>query len=196
MALNLVPITLIQKLTLANFTQLLKNLLPKGTLWKNLSATFSDFLESFAEELKRFDALSIDFLNEIVPGLSTSGEMLEDWERIALLDDEIPVDGTPESERQDIVQTKYYTVLPGPTETFFTEYAANLNITITSFGTVDRFRVGVGRIGDRLHGGLAVGFTWVVNYTGGTAAERAAMKAYFERLKPAHTTVDFNPAIP
>jgi uncharacterized protein YmfQ (DUF2313 family) len=196
MALNLAPITLVQKLTLVNFTQLLKNLLPKGTLWKNLSSTFTDFLESFAEELKRFDALSIDFMNEIIPGLSTSGEMLEDWERIALLPDEVPADGTPESERQDIVHTKYYTVLPGPTEQFFIDYAANLNITITSFGTIDRFRVGTGRVGDRIYDSTAVGFTWVVNYTGGTAAERAAMKEYFERLKPAHTTVVFNPAIP
>lgn len=196
MALNLLPVTLTQKYTLNDFVQLLKRLLPVGSLWKNLSINFDNLLEVFAEELKRFDQTSIDLMNESIPGLSTLSGLLEDWERIALLPDEFPDGTASESERQDIVHTKFYTVLPGPTEQFFIDYASTLNITITSFTSLSRFRVGTGRVGDHIHEEYAVGFTWVVNYTGGTSVERTAMKVYFERLKPAHTAVEFNPAIP
>jgi len=194
--MSLTEITPRKIYTLTSFTKLLKNLLPVGTLWKNLTASFSDFLEAFAEELNRYDQRIVDLRTELIPGLSTEAELLPDWERICLLPDEVPASGTPEAERQTIVQTKYTTVLPGPTEAFFTNYAAKLNITITSFGDINRFRVSTARVGDRINDDDDTAFTWIVNYTGGTTAERAAMKAYFERLKPAHTEVQFNPVIP
>ena len=193
---SLINIRPVKNLFLADFLRLLKNLLPIGIIWKNMVTLFYDLLEAFGVELNRYDTHTVDFQTEIIPGLSTSGEMLEDWERIALLADEYPADGTTEIERQVIVQTKLHTALPGPTEQFFTDYATSLNITITSFGSISRFRVGTSRVGDRINDADSIGFTWVVNYTGGTSAERQAMKTYFERLKPAHTTVVFNPEIP
>jgi len=194
MALNLDPAEIVKTRVLANFTSLLRNFLPRGPLWKFLGETWETFLESKAVELDREDQRIVDLQNESIPGLSTEGELLEDWERIALLPDENT--GGTEAERQAIVHTKIFQTNKPPTEQFFTDYAANLNITITSFGTIERFRVGTGRVGDRLWDGNATAFTWIVNYTGGTAEERAAMKAAFERLAPAHTTVEFDPAIP
>lgn len=179
--------------TLNSFKNLFLRLLPVGILWKNIQETFNDFLEAFAVELFRQDSRITDFQKEIIPLLSTDAEMLSDWERIALLPDEYPADGTTEAERQGIVHTKMYTQLPGPTESFFISYAAGLNITITSITFVDRFRVGISRVGDNLRDGDDAAFIWVVNYTGGTTAERIAMQLYFNRLKPAHTRVEFNP---
>ena len=60
--MNLDPITPRKIYTLASFTELLKNLLPLGTLWKNLEDSFYDFLEAFAVELNRVDQRCIDFL--------------------------------------------------------------------------------------------------------------------------------------
>ncbi len=194
--MDLTPITPRKIYTIESFTRLLINLLPLGILWETIKTEFSDFLESFAVELNRSDQRAIDFQTEIIPGLSTDAEMLSDWERVALLPDEVPAAGTTEAERQYIVQTKMYTVLPGPTEAFFIAYAANLNITITSIGAQDRFRVGTARVGERLRDADDAAFIWVVNYTGGTTAEREAMSVYFNRLKPAHTRVEFNPVIP
>lgn len=194
--MSTIPNEITKIYSIESFTELLKKLLPIGRIWKNVKTEFYDFLESFAVELNRSDQRSVDFQNEVIPGLATDAEMLSDWERIALLPDEVPAAGTSEAERQAIVHTKYYTVLPGPTEAFFTSYAASLNITITSFTTLDRFRVGTSRVGENLRDADDAAFIWTVNYTGGTTAEREAMKIYFNRLKPAHTKVEFNPAIP
>lgn len=194
--MSLEPLIPQKKYTLGSFTQLLKNLLPFGILWKNLNETFDKLLESFAVEMNRHDQRVIDLQTELIPGLSTEDELLTDWEDICLLPDEVPAPGTSEAERQNIVHTKYTTELPGPNEDFWVSYAAGLNITITSISARDYFRVGVSRVGERLGGELNIAYTWVVNYTGGTTAERAAMKAYFTRLRPAHTIVEFNPEIP
>lgn len=192
MALNLDPIKPVKTRVLANFVTLFKKLLPIGCLWKNLSELFHDFLESFAEEANRSDQRIIDLQTEAIPGLSTDGELLGDWEGVALLPDENT--GTTEAERQDIVHTKIYTPGQNPTEEFFIEYASNIGITIT-IGSHDAFRVGTGRVGDRLYGAGAIAYIWIVNHTGGTTAQKEAMKAAFERLKPAHTEIEFNPAI-
>lgn len=187
--------------TLESYKVMLKNLLPVGVLWDIINDTFWDLLEAFAEELNRIDQRLVDLQNESIPYFSD--ELLSEWEEVALLEDEKT--GGTTAERQAIVQNKIYNPTPtptdaerrqGPTEQFFTDYAAAINITITSFGSLVPFRVGTGRAGDRLVPAAEAAFVWVVNYTGGTTAERENMKAYFERMKPAHTRVDFNPAIP
>lgn len=187
--------------TLENYKAMLKNLLPVGVIWDNINDTFWDLLEAFAEELNRMDQRLVDLQNESIPYFSD--ELLEEWEEVALLEDEKT--GGTTAERQAIVQNKIYNPTPtptdaerrqGPTEQFFTDYAAAINITITSFGFPDRFRVGASRVGDSLISETSEAFIWIVNYTGGTTAERENMKAYFERMKPSHTRVEFNPAIP
>lgn len=200
--MSLTEITPVKKYTLEQFTFLLKRLLPVGALWNSINETFWDLLESFAVELNRADQRIVDLQTESIPGLSTDDGLLTDWETLALLTDEKV--GASEAERQSIVHTKIFNPTPtpnnasrrqGPTEEFFTNYAAGLNITITSFGTHDLFRVGANRVGDRMYTAAGIAFIWIVNYTGGTSTERAAMKAYFERMKPSHTEVEFNPTI-
>lgn len=192
--MDLTQITPVKKRTLANYKELLRKLLPVGILWENLSDDWDLLLEAFAVELDRYEQRVIDLRREIVPGLSS--ELLSDWEEIALLPDEMPSPTATETERQEIVHTKIFAILePGPTEQFFIDYAAELNITITSFTTIDRFRVGAARVGDRLNDEYTEAFVWVVNYTGGTTEERQAMKVAFERMAPAHTEVRFIPVI-
>ena len=180
--------------TVTSFTNLLTNLLPVGILWRQLNESFTDLLESFAVELNRLDQRCIDIQNEAVPGLSTDADLLSDWERILLTEDEKPDTGVSEAVRQSIVDTKYYLQTTNVTIANLTAYALALGITIT-FGDVDRFRVGTDRAGDRIRGAGASGYIWIVNHSGGTADQQQAMKAYFEGVKPAHSIVEFNPPI-
>lgn len=194
--MDLTQITPVKKRTITSYKNMLRALLPVGVLWENLSDDWDDLLEAFAVELDRHEQRVIDLQRENIPGLSTEAEMLPDWERNALLTDELPSPTATESERQQIVHTKIFAILePGPTEQFFTDYAAELNITITSFSTIARFRVGTARVGDRLNDEFTEAFVWVVNYTGGTTEERQGMKVAFERMTPAHTEVRFVPTI-
>lgn len=181
-----------QTRSIANYTNLLRNLLPVGIIWKYLSDTMWDFLESFAVEMYRLDGRCIDILNEGIPGLST--ELIDRWEQVVLLPDEIPAEGTALAERQNIVHTKYYTYPQSPTEQFFIDYALELGITVT-FSAYPQFRVGTARVGDRISGERASVYIIVVDHSGGTTAQKRAMKAYFLRMKPAHTSMEFNPPI-
>lgn len=178
--------------TIANYKNLLRNLLPVGILWKNLSDTLWDFLESFAVELDRFEQRCIDIMNEGIPGLST--ELIDRWEQVVLWTDEIPPSGTPIAERQNIVHTKYYTFPQSPTEAYFTAYALELGITVT-FSAYPLFRVGTARVGERVSGLGTSAYIWIINHSGGTSAQKQAMKIFFERMKPAHTSIEFNPPI-
>lgn len=180
--------------TLENFRDLLVHLLPVGSLWKTLNDSFKDLLESFGVELNRLDQRCIDIQNEAVPGLSTDADLLSDWERNLLTEDEKPSSSATESERQSIVDAKYYLQTKSTTIANLTAYAAALGITIT-FGDVDAFVVGISVVGESLESSGSAGYIWIVNHSGGTADQQQAMKTYFESVKPAHSLVEFNPPI-
>ena len=188
MALDLSPIEPKAVRDLESFRLLLKRLLPVGLLWDFINDTFDSFLEALAEEFERLYSRSIDLQREAIPGLSN--ELLPDWEEMSLFPDENT--GTTIAERQAILQTKIFNSGVSPTEFYFTRYAAGLGITISSFTQPTAPICGIAVCGDAL--GRAE-FVWVVNWSGGTAAAQKNMKAAFERMKPAHTEVQFNPTI-
>jgi len=188
MALDLTPITPKTNRNLTSFQFLLKRLLPVGLLWDFINDTFDSFLQALAEEFLRLYTRSIDLQREAIPGLSD--ELLSDWEEMTLFPDENT--GTTTAERQAILQTKIFNSGLNPTEDYFTAYALSLGITISSFSTPSAPICGIAVCGDSLNGS---DFVWQVNWSGGTAAAQANMKAAFERIAPAHTEVIFNPTI-
>ena len=191
--LNTEDIVPVKTRTLANFCQLLVNFLPIGRLWDPINTTLKLLLEAFAEEFDRNDQRNIDLQRELIPGESV--ELLVDWERVALAPDELIVGGGTIAERQARVSTKIFDTQDPPTKQFFEVLALARGVVIAISFTSGGFRVGVSRVGQRLHGSSSV-FIWIVDYVSGDKNEYARLEATFRRLKHAYQFLQFNAAPP
>jgi len=132
---------------LAQYKELLINLLPKGRLWRPKDQpTFSKLLESTAQELCRVDDRVKQMLIEVEP--STADEALDTWEGVLGLPDECTPDGLLKSERQNQLVQKL-TNIGGLSKTFFEFGGAQLGFVITADNHLN-FVAGRARAGDKL----------------------------------------------
>lgn len=134
----------------AQYVEFLKHLFPKGDAWNRLvTAQFNSLFESMAEEFVRFDQrVGTDLLNEVDP--ATTLELLEDWERIVDLPDDLQTElGATVGERQiDIIRK--LSARGGQSRQFFIDLAALFGYTIT-ITEIKPFRCGINTAGERCY---------------------------------------------
>ncbi|GEM_PF-6278216 len=151
---------------LASYRNMLVNLLPQGFPWRNLNTIFRLFLESFAVEMDRLHGRSEDLIMQSNPGTAISADLLKEWERMALLSDELPVGTETEAQRQALVAAKVTTNYSGPSRQFFITLATRLglNIVITEGGTNLPARVGSARVGTSRVNGEGNVYIWNIQF--------------------------------
>ncbi len=188
---------------LAQYRQLLINLLPLGRLWQPAEQpVFSDLLESSAQELCRVDERVTQMLEvEIDP--RTALEALDQWEAILGLPDECsPLIQTVDERRQQATQK--LTNIGGLSETFYEFIAAQLGFPDVTVNNFVNFIAGRARAGDPLTNYFDSHF--VAGSTAGTALTDIGWLYYFNvdiptpsdtiectmrKLKPAHGAIFF-----
>lgn len=167
----------------------LKQLLPRGALWKlEPGSILEKLLLGIAEELARIDARAVVLPEEWDPRTAT--ETLDAWERaLGIPDAETPVGLTLAERRANV--TRKYVSRGGQTAAYYVALAAWLGYTVAVVetaantwridvsppyvATTTYFRVGTSRVGDRL-------------YVRGSAVFEAVMLKW----KPAHTSLSFS----
>jgi len=132
---------------LAQYKELLVNLLPPGRLWRpKEQPVFSKVLESTAQELCRVDDRVKQMLLEVDP--RTTDESLDTWETMLGLPDECsPDEQTPDERRNQLVQK--LTNIGGLSKTFYEFVGAQLGFDITVENRLN-FVAGRARAGDAL----------------------------------------------
>lgn len=180
-------------LTADAYGRQLKQLLPRGPLWRlDQDSAISRLLLAIAEELARVDGRAGQLLEEWDP--STADELLADWERVLGL----PADGTtlPASTAdRRIGAARAYVARGGQSEVYFYELAALAGFVVVigdlaphvwrmtadlaqarvAYTVVNQvFRAGAARMGDRL-----------------ASVTVPELEAPVRRASPAHTQVWF-----
>ncbi len=132
---------------LAQYKELLVNLLPKGRLWRPKDQPkFSALLDSTAQELCRVDDRFAQLIQEIDP--RTASEALDRWETVLGLPDECtPSNQTLDERRNQILQK--LTNIGGLSKTFYEFVGLQLGFTIVVENRLN-FVAGRARAGDLL----------------------------------------------
>jgi uncharacterized protein YmfQ (DUF2313 family) len=187
-----------------DYTRQLQQLLPQGPAWtRDPEALLTQLLAGLAAEFARLDARARLLLNEV--DLTTTWEMLGDWERVMGLPDACtPVTGSIAERRAALIQK--LATAGGQTPAFYVALAANLGfeieiieqdpavdvyaplldisggrwrlvwrVNVLTETDFSTFRVGVSRVGERLAEGGALDLECVIR-----------------RAAPAHTQVIFS----
>lgn len=160
-------VTVPRTFTALAFARQLKQLLPRGDLWRlDPDSWISKTLHAVGDELARVVTRGLDLLNEADPRTAT--ETLGDWERVLGLPDTcvvtIPV---TDSARQAAITGKWVAT-GGQSRPYFVQVAAALGFTatVTEFWG-DVLRAGF-RAGDRCNS-LGWVHTWRLDVTGAAA---------------------------
>mgnify|MGYP006208313127 CR=1 FL=1 len=193
-------------LTADFYKRTIRALFPEGAAWANEDeATLTKVIQGMAEEPARLDARADDLMDEINP-LST-GELLEDWERVTGLPDACTGLEDSLQERRQAVVTKLNTT-GGQDKQYFIDLAATHGHTIT----IDEFApflVDESSVDNDFVADADVRYLWEVNMdeetaivyfraSGSGADERiedfdtGVVECLLRRLKPAHTNVIFS----
>lgn len=167
---------------------------------------FGKFLSCFASELNRLDNSILNLLTNAVPGLSI--DLLPEWEyQLGLPEPGYPLNQTL-AQRQVAAHSKYTVHYSGLSEQFFIDLALSLGEIITisdgagaglPFRADGPLAVDITRVGptspaslpDSRVWGVAQLHVWVVNIAS-SAQNLELIRAVFEKMKPAHTIVQFN----
>jgi len=129
------------------YTSLIKNLLPKGKLWKpQVQPVFNQYLRALAEEFCRVEQRVLDMLFEADPRQTL--ELLEDWQRLLGLPDSCTFETLDLNElREQIVQK--LTNVGGLSANFYEFIGEQLGHDITVEDYLN-FRAGFSKAGDPL----------------------------------------------
>lgn len=183
-----------------------RSLAPVGEAWtRDPRSTWDALLAGLSVWRARVDVRAEELLQEFDPRTST--ELLPEWEAAVGLPDECLPAPASLAERRGLVVSRLVGE-GGGSRAFFIALAraVGFEVTITE-GVGSPFRMGVGRMGDRIGGELEF-FTWTVNGPE-TAIRRAAMGSFrmgdplaswgnellecvIQRAAPAHTLVLFS----
>lgn len=112
----------------SNYSQALRQLLPRGAAWHAEGAALGQLLDALAAEMARVDGRAAVLLREALPG--TSSELLTDWERVLGLPDPCVTEPQTLSERRLAAHTRF-TLAGGQSKAFFIALAASLGYTVT-----------------------------------------------------------------
>ena len=175
----------------SNYIQSILSMLPIGKLWSNMQSNqFTTFLSVVAKELEYIEDHITYLFTESVTGTST--DTLEDWEyNVGLPEPGTLLASTIEERRTQAHAKIYANYNQGLNAQFYIDYAAVLGFIIkfAQESNSTPFRVGVGRMGDRIGGltssGSGVAGVVVVKVVGGLEGTDY-LQDVFEILKPAH----------
>lgn len=190
--------------SLAAFAEFGLRLLPRGIFWNTWeNSNLHKIFQAFAAELLRVFERARQLLQESWP--LTAVELLDDWEKELGLPRDCWPSGTTNEQRQSAIY-QLLTLQGGASVSFFIELARQLGfqISIKEFTGVS-FRAGISRAGDAIDN--AGNYYWqvsVVNWsverfragisTAGTPLVKwssTGLECLFEKLKPAHTVLQF-----
>ena len=193
-------------MSVRKYAQLLKNLLPRGVIWRTEEGSVLErFLSALAEEFARFESRAMSLIAESDP--RSALELLADWERIAGLPDKCSAGrATTVQERRDAVVAKL-TMMGGASPAFFIALARQYGyeIDIEEFAP---FICGLNECGDQLYSESSV-YVWRVSVPGprftpfvcgasecgdllGKITWAEDLECKFTTIKPAHTKLTFS----
>lgn len=171
--------------SISDFLQALQNLLPRGRAWpRDSESLLTKVLTGLAPTYARLAARDNQLILEALP--STTTELLPEWELTLGLPDPCAGEApTIEARRAQVVAR--FANDGGQSATFFIGYALTLGyvITITVY-TPWTFGLPLGL---PLYG-EDWALAWTVNAPA-AAGDNDVLRCEFERLKPAHTVVNF-----
>lgn len=171
------------------YARQLKQLLPRGALWKSEPTSWlSKLLLGISEELARIDARGEDLLDEWDP--RTASETLEDWERVLNVAPPSAVD----ADRQ-VAVTAALVAQGGSTPAYFIAVAASMGFT----ATIEEIAASTWRMNVDLS---SYAGPWsLVTYLARSGTARSGdpiqswsvteFEAVLNRIKPAHTRLYF-----
>jgi uncharacterized protein YmfQ (DUF2313 family) len=166
--------------------QLVK-LAPPGALRRVLGSGLRNLWMGLADELVRVYGRVQDMIREAHP--LTCNETLADWENEYGLPDPCVTATQTIDERKSAVAARLGSV-GGQSRAYFIAVAAGMGFSI-SITEEKPFLIGLSGMGDGI-GGDNFAFTWTTTASASlTTAQRQLLECTFQRLKPAHTTVQF-----
>ncbi|SPD73839.1 conserved hypothetical protein [uncultured Desulfobacterium sp.] len=165
---------------------MLQSLLPPGRAWnRDADSNLTKLLTGLAGEFGRIENTCVILMDNVYP--DTAVQMISDWERVLGLTPE--PDATYE-DRQTACVAKFRS-LGGQSVEYFTQLALNYGYVI-DIRYYKPFRVGQGRMGDRLYvPGIVYIWEVVITDSIDPVISQEALEAIFQDLKPAHTAVFF-----
>lgn len=181
--------------TVQTYKKILKKLLPRGPIWEKLNSTFDLILESYSEEPLRVDTSSVDLMRQVFPETADDTLLLPDYESFALYDDEKPIGGETELQRQQVLRAKMRTSYSGPSRQFFTDLGTKFGMTVvvTDGLAVDEpARVDLAEVEDARVSDASDAFRFNIQIVLDPQGQTDKFKAMVERLKPAHTLATYS----
>lgn len=180
-----------EPLSTADYTQQLKQLLPKGFVWiPEADSVLDKTLNGLATELARVDGRACDLIEDTIPSLNESfDELLGDWERVAgSPDDCFDTENITPLERKRALVEKLNRA-SGQSELYFISLIEGLTGESASVTTYKQFQVGLSRAGDPLTNAEWV-HTWQLNLP--AVLIGSPVECVINKIKPAHTQLLFN----
>lgn len=171
--------------TTSDFVTALQNLLPRGRAWpRDLESLMAKTLTGLAPTYSRLAARDNQLIVEALPASTT--ELLPEWEETLGLPD--PCAGpTPTIDERRAQVVARFSNTGGQSAAFFIAYALVLGYTIT-ITVYTPYTFGM-PFGLPMYG-ESWAFAWTVNAPLAAEANQV-LACEFERLKPAHTIVNF-----
>jgi len=174
--------------TAGAYVDLLNRTQPDGPYWPTADSLLTDIHEALAPELVRFHGRVIDYLEEANPG--TADQMLEGWEEVLGL---TPATTATDDERRAACATAYIAT-GGNSAAYFEQLAASMGLagTFVLDQTAGSWMWGPHSPPCMPLYSAYHAFVWEVHsLVAATAAQRTTLETLFERIKPAHTQVEF-----
>jgi uncharacterized protein YmfQ (DUF2313 family) len=184
-------------LTATDYARQLKQLLPRGRLWRlDSDSWLSKLMLGIAEELARVDVRGEDLQREWSPATATDAECLADWERVLGLPDPYLL-FPPETEagRQEAAAARYI-ARGGSSRQYMIDLAASLGfdgVTIEDGVTPHVWTMQVDLTdysGEAIDQDFEAGYSEAGDDLGGLYVE--ALERVIWRANPAHTQVYFD----
>ncbi len=181
--------------TYKEYRELLQSLLPFGKFWsRDESATFTELLNGFGDELSRVEGRSLDLIKESTPTRVT--ELLEEWEADYAIPDAGKDLASTTQGRRDVIYSKFI-ALGEQDKSYFENIATALGYTIT-ITEIKKSMPGLMEVGEDFVTPEKAIFYWFVDidvsaammefYTGANITQ---LIIDIEKRKPAHTIVLF-----
>lgn len=132
---------------LEKYKSLLKKLLPQGFAWDQIKFDELNLLEGLSGEFCRIDERGTDFLRELDPG--TADELIPDWNQLLGIPDECTLPGATLADQQTQARQKL-AEQGGLSAAFYEDVLTRLGFVDPEVTDIFDFRVGRNRVGDAL----------------------------------------------
>lgn len=188
------------------YKELILNLFPNGRAWNKLrNSKFTKLIETYSKEFVRVHKRVDQVLEEADP--RTISETMDDWERVLGLPDSCTFGVDQSFEERKLTILQKLTTGGGANAAFFEEIATQFGYPDVKVTNYKRCRSGAARSGDSI---TNIGWEFVFRISSPDALAQTAksgsaksgdpirkfgnpiMECVMQKLKPAHTTIDFS----